>query len=114
MSASLPGSRVGPFEIERGGTAGQPLDQQAELDRPGQDELGVQRGKGGLQPGHPHRRLLEGNLLFLQRVRGVVGGDALDRAVAQALDQRLAVGLGAQRWVHLEATRVEAAHAPRR
>ena len=43
-------------------------------------------------------------------VRGVVGGDAVDRAVAQALDQRLAVGLGAQRRVHLEAVRVEAAH----
>ena len=39
----------------------------------------------------------------------VVGGDAVDRAVAQALDQRLAVGLGAQRRVHLEALRVEAA-----
>ena len=70
----------------------------------------MQRGEGGLQAGHAHRRLLEGNLLFLRRVRGVVGGDALDRAVAQALDQGLAIGLGAQRRVHLEALRVEAAH----
>ena len=69
----------------------------------------MERGEGGLEAGHAHRRLLERHLLFLRRVRGVVGGDALDRAVAQALDQRLAVGLGAQRRVHLEAVRVEAA-----
>src|SRR6201999_4309307 len=55
------------------------------------------------------RRLLEGDFLFLRLVRRVVGGDGLDRAVAQAGDQRLAVGLGAQRRVHLEAGRVEAA-----
>ena len=98
-----------PLDAERGGAAGHPLDQQAEVDHAGQDQLGVERGEGGLQPGHPHRRLLEGDLLFLGCVGGVVGGDALDRAVAQALDQRLAVGLGAQRRVHLEAPRVEAA-----
>ena len=69
----------------------------------------MERGEGGLQAGHAHRRLLEGDFLFLGLVRRVVGGDALDRAVAQALDQRLAVGLAAQRRVHLEAARVEAA-----
>jgi hypothetical protein len=33
-----------------------------------------------------------GDLLLVARVRGVVGRDAVDRPVAQALDQRLAVG----------------------
>ena len=107
--ASEPGARRRALDPERGGAAGQPLDQQLEADQPGQDQLGVDRGEGGLEPGHAHRRLLEGDLLFLRLVRRVVGGDALDRAVAEAGDQRLAVGLGAQRRVHLEALRVEAA-----
>src|SRR5258708_33400387 len=36
------------------------------------------------------------------RVRGVVGGDAIDRAVEQAGEQRGAVFGGAQRRIHLE------------
>ena len=40
----------------------------------------VERREGGLQPGGAHRRLLEGDLLLLARVRRVVGGDAVDRA----------------------------------
>ena len=50
---------------------------------PGQHEAGVERGEGGLEAGHAHRRLLERLLLLLARVRGVVGGDAVDRARAQ-------------------------------
>jgi hypothetical protein len=41
-------------------------------------------------------------------MRRVVGRDAVNRAGAQPLDQRLAIGFGAQRRVHLEG-RVEAA-----
>ena len=67
---------------------------QGEIEDAGQHEVGVDRGECGLEAGHPHRRLLERDLLFLGLVRRVVGGDALDRAVAEALDQRLAVGLG--------------------
>ncbi len=47
---------------------------------PGQHKVGVERGEGGLQAGRAHRRLLEGHLLLVARVRGVVGGDAVDRA----------------------------------
>jgi hypothetical protein len=65
-------------------------------------------GERGLQAGRAHRRLLEGDLLLVARVRSVVGGDAVHDARAQALDQRLPVGLGAQRRVHLHA-RVQAA-----
>src|SRR5207253_11209800 len=89
------------LEVEGLGAAAQPLDQQRQVDRPRQDQLGVQRGEGGLEAGDAHRRLLVGDVLFLRLVGGVVGGDALDRAVAEALDQRLTVALFAQRWVHL-------------
>ena len=81
----------------------------AELEHARQHQAGVQRGEGGLEPGDAHRRQLERLLLLLARVRGVVGGDAVDRARAQRLDQRLAVGLGPQRRVHLE-VRVERPH----
>ena len=37
----------------------------------------------------------------LARVRRVVGGDAVDRAVGERLAQRLDVALGAQRRAHL-------------
>ena len=60
-----------------------------------------------LQAEHPRRRLVERSLLRLPRMRGVVGGDGVDRAVDDALDERLDVGLRAQRWVDLE-QRVEA------
>ncbi len=60
-------------------------------------------GERRLQAGDPHRRLFERDLLRLRRMRGVVGGHAVDRPRPQALDQRLAVVLAAQRRVHLEA-----------
>ena len=41
--------------------------------------------EGGLEPEHPERRRLEGNVLLLRRVRGVVGRDRRDRAVAHRL-----------------------------
>ena len=55
-----------------------------------------------LEAEHPGRRLVEGGLLGLLGVRGVVGGDAVDRAVGQAGPHRGDVGVGAQRRVHLE------------
>ena len=78
------------------------LDDERERQDPGLDELGVDGGERRLQPGRAHRRLLEGHLLLLARVRRVVGGDAVDRARSQPVDQRLAVVLGAQRRVHLQ------------
>ena len=74
-----------------------------ELEHAGQDQLGVERRERGLQPGRAHRRLLERHLLLVARVRRVVGGDALDHAAAQRRRSAPAVGLGAQRRVHLEA-----------
>ena len=44
----------------------------------------------------------------MTRVRGVVGGDRLDRPVAEAVDQRRAVVTAPERWVHLQ-VRVERA-----
>ena len=55
----------------------------------------------GLQPGHAERGGLPFGLLVLHRVRRVIGGDAVDRPVRQPGPQRVHVGLGAQRRVHL-------------
>ena len=63
----------------------------------------------GLEPGDAERRLLEGHLLLVPRVRRVIGGDAVEGAVAQALEEREAVGFGAERRVHLR-VRVERAN----
>ena len=79
------------------------------VSRPGSDEIRVERRERGLEPDHPEGRRLERHVLLLARVRGMVGGDRRDRAVAQRLEQRLAVGLGAERRVHLH-VRVERAH----
>ena len=53
----------------------------ASAEHAGHDELGVHRGERRLQAGRAHRRLLERHLLLVARVRGVVGGDAVDRPV---------------------------------
>ena len=92
----------GQRQVEHRGAARHAVDHQRERERAGQHQLGVDRREGGLEPGGAHRRLLERHLLLLARVRRVVGGDAVDGAVAQALDQRLPVLLGAQRRVHLQ------------
>src|SRR3712207_8379073 len=65
------------------------------------------RSEGGLEAGHPHRRQLERLLLLLARVRGVVRGDAVDRARAQGLDQGRAVRLRPDR----KSTRLNSSHA---
>src|SRR3712207_7366540 len=50
----------------------------------------------------PRSTLFPYTTLFRSRVRRVVGGDGVDRAVGQALAERLDVGVGAQRRVDLE------------
>ena len=109
MFASDPGASEGRSRPKGSAPPDEALDDEAEVEDAGQDQVGVDRGERGLEAGDAHRRLLERDLLFLRLVRSVVGRDALDRAVAKALDQRLAVALGAQRRVHLEAVGVEAA-----
>ena len=99
----------GGLEAEERSAGGHPLEQQLQLDRAGQHELGVERGEGGLEPGGAHRRLLEGHLLLLARVRGVVGGDAVDDSGAEPLEQRGAVLGVAERRVDLGGG-VEPAH----
>ena len=94
---------AGKLESERGRPGAHPVDEDGQLEHPGQDQVGVQDAERRLQPGHPHRRLLERHLLLVHRMGRVVGGDAVDHAGAQTLDQRLAIVLGAKRRVHLEA-----------
>ena len=62
--------------------AGPPRQQRQDLgDR--QVEVGERQGQRGLEAEHAGRRLVERLLLRLGRVRGVVGGDAVDRARRQ-------------------------------
>ena len=66
--------RVEPVRARRAGRHS--LEQRLERQEPGLDEVGVERGEGGLEPGDAERRLLERHLLLVPRVRRVVGRDA--------------------------------------
>ncbi len=74
---------------------------------PGLHQLGEGDRQRRLQSEHARGRFLEGALLRLRRVGGVVGGDGVDGAVGESRTNGLDVGLGAQGRVHLE-HRVEA------
>ena len=78
----------------------------AEVERAGLDEAGKQHAEGRLQADDAEGRLLVGHVLLLRGVRRVVGGDAVEDAAPERLDERLTVALGAQRRVHLD-VRVE-------
>ena len=67
----------------------------------GLDEVRERQRESGLQTDQSRRRVLELLVLLLQRVRRVVGGDRIDRAVGQALDHRDPIGFGAQRRIDL-------------
>ena len=82
---------------------GQRLDDALEGDLAGQDEVGVDDGEGRLQADDAHRAPGQAAGFLLGAVGRVVGGDGVDGAVAQALDERLAVFCAAQRGIHLEA-----------
>ena len=70
----------------------------------------------GLEADDAERRAVELERLLVGVMRRVVGGDDVDRSVAQALDHRQPIGLLAQRRIHLEVRVVAAAlaSAPRR
>ena len=78
-----------PLEAEDPRRAGRhPLEQRLQRDEARLDERGVERGERGLEAGDAERRLLEGDVLLLTRVRRMVGGDRLERPVDERLDQR--------------------------
>ena len=68
----------------------------------GHVELGDRHCQCRLETEHPWWRLVERELLLVWRVGCVVGGDRVDRAVGEPGLDRLDVGRGAQRRVHLE------------
>ena len=70
---------------------GHPLEQRLEREQARLDEVRVERGEGGLEPGDAERRLLERHLLLVPRVRRVVGGDAEIVPLRSAFEQRRAV-----------------------
>ena len=94
VGASRPAMRAGAALIAR--------DERGQVELAGFDEPGVKHAEGRLEADAPEGRLLVGHVLLLRDVRGVVGGDAVDEAAPERLDERPAVALGAQRRVHLE------------
>ena len=65
--------RLDPVRAGRPGR--HPLEQRREGEQPRPDEVRVERGKGGLEPGHAERRLFERDVLLETGVWCVVGGD---------------------------------------
>ena len=63
------------------------------------DKIGLHQPQGGLEADHPRRGAVELAVLFLDRMRGMVGYYAVDGAVNQPLDHGVAVALRAQRRV---------------
>ena len=83
------------------------------MDRQHPDDLGPAEMAGldqpfdsdrnqGFQADDPERSQVQLACLLLRRVRGVVGGEDLDRAVHQAANHRFDVSQSPQRGVHLE------------
>ena len=83
---SRPAIRAGLVDITRATPA--------QSSRPGVDHHLRDHRERGLEAEHPEGRVDEGVLLVVARVRGVVGGDGVDRAVGQRGAQRLDVLLG--------------------
>ena len=80
------------------------VDQPFQRQKTPPDQPGVEQRKGRLDPHDAHGAPGQPARLLLVRMRGVVRGDDLDRAVQHAGQQRLAVGTAPQRRVHLEAS----------
>ena len=74
-----------------------------ERENAGLHEVRVAGGEGRFKTDDAHGAGGEAAGFFFCAVRGVVGGDHVDRAVEQALDEGVAVGLLAQGRVHFEA-----------
>ena len=85
--ASLPTARLGGSSPNGAAPALIRSTSDAQLEDARDDELGVEGREGGLEPGHPHRRLLERHLLLVDGVRRVIGRDAVDDAGANAVDR---------------------------
>jgi len=69
---------------------------------PGRHHLGEDDAEHGLQPEDAIRRSGKFNILLLDAVRSVVGGDDIDSAVAQAGHEGLHISAAAQGGIHLE------------
>ena len=92
---------------------GEGLDDALQPHFPGDDQFRIEHREGRFQAHDAHRAARQPAGFLLGGVRGVVGGDGVDGAVAQALDQGLAVLGAAQRGIHLEAAVLLQVVAPR-
>ena len=78
--AGSPTAIVGAGQVEQRGARGHPLDEQRRARcTPGSTRPLYSAANAVSRPVRAHRRLLEGHLLLLARVRRVVGGHAVDR-----------------------------------
>ena len=67
-------------------------------------KMRVACGKGRFQSDNAHGALFKTLGLFFMAVGRVVGDEHVDRAVQKPLDERVLIGLIAQRGIHLEAS----------
>ena len=65
--------------------------------------MGQHARQRGLNPRHSRVCGGEAQSLVRKRVRGMIGGDAIDCAILQPIPQRVAVVRVANRWIHLQA-----------
>src|SRR5579883_2253819 len=63
-------------------------------------QLSQAEPEGGLQSSNAHRGALELLFLFVDRMRSMIGGNAIDAAVKQTGNHRLAIDIGTQRRIH--------------
>ena len=110
MSAGAPSVSVPPGSPSvRAGLTDSSSTSRGETDHAGVHEPIEAERHGRLESDDAERRAVELERLLVGVMRRVVGGDDVDRPVAQALDHRVAVGLLAQRRVHLQVRVVAAA-----
>ncbi len=110
MSAGPPSVSVPPGRFStRAGPDRQQLDQPRQSDDARVHEPIEAERKRRLETDDAERRAVELERLLVGMMRRVVGGDDVDRPVAEALDHRRTIGLFAQRRIHLEVRVVAAA-----
>ncbi len=66
-------------------------------------QLLKRQADGGFKTENAEGRAIELDIFQGRFVRGVIGGDGVDGAVGEALNEGFAVFARGQRWIHLEA-----------
>ena len=88
---------------DAGGAGGEQLDQAREADAAGVVKLVDRQGERRFEADHAEGGAIEFDVLAGGLVRGVVGGDGVNRAIGEACEKSVAVGARGDRRIHLEA-----------